>query len=120
LDPRAARRHGGRMARGQVAGVETAGRYGERRQVIELGTVRGEMVEKELDAMIERRSRKGERDPDTEEALYAESVRRHHEAIKRENRAGWYGHHTHMSDLHARLSREHEAKARALLEEDAV
>ena len=33
--------------------------------------------ERELDAMIERRSRKGEVDPDEREELWKESVRRH-------------------------------------------
>ncbi len=50
------------------------------------------------------------------EEMYAESVRRHHERRSKEIRALWYGHHEHMRELHARLSREHEEKAMKLLE----
>jgi hypothetical protein len=39
--------------------------------------MRGEMVEKELDILIERRSRKGEVDPDEQEAIWREFVRRY-------------------------------------------
>lgn len=37
--------------------------------------VRGELVEKQLDSLIERRSRNGELDPDEREELWKESVR---------------------------------------------
>jgi hypothetical protein len=49
----------------------------------------GEMVEKELDAMIERRSRKGDVDPDEREALWKKSVRRYDDRRREENRGGW-------------------------------
>ena len=78
---------------------------------------RGEWVEKELDNLIEKRSRKGELTPDEQEALYAESVRRHHERRRREVRALWYGYHDHMRGLHERLAAEHASKASALLAE---
>ncbi len=79
---------------------------------------RGEVAEAQIDAFIERRARKGETDPDEREEPWKESVRRHQEALRRENRAGWYGYHMHMSELHERLSREHEATALGLLEDD--
>ena len=47
---------------------------------------RGEMVEKELDRMIVRRSRKGGTDPDEREDLWMESVRRYQELERRERR----------------------------------
>jgi len=48
---------------------------------------RGEMVERELDAMIERRSR--QKDPDEEHELWKESVRRYNARRREENRLAW-------------------------------
>ncbi len=48
--------------------------------------------------------------------LWAASVRRDQERRRRELRAAWYGHHEHMRELHAGLSREHEEKAMKLLD----
>jgi len=75
------------------------------------------MMEKELDAFIERRSRKGEVDPDEQEEFWMESVRRFRERQRRENRARWYGFHLHMHELHSRLAGEHAQKAEALCED---
>ena len=50
---------------------------------------RGELVEKELDAMIERRFRKGEVDPDEREELWKESVRSYTARKREEKRAAW-------------------------------
>jgi len=47
----------------------------------------GEMVEAELDAMIERRSR--QKDPDEEHELWKESVRRYNARRREENRLAW-------------------------------
>ena len=55
--------------------------------------VRGEMVEKELDAMIERRSRKGDVDPDEQEELWEASVRAYTARRREEMRAAWREHH---------------------------
>jgi hypothetical protein len=52
---------------------------------------RGEMVEKELDAMIERRSR--QKDPDEESELWRESVRAYTARRREEMRAEWCEHH---------------------------
>jgi hypothetical protein len=54
---------------------------------------RGEMVEKELNAMIERRSRKGEVDIDEFDPGYMESVRRYNARRREEMRAEWCEHH---------------------------
>ena len=48
---------------------------------------RGEMVEKELDAMIERRSR--QKDSEEEHELWKESVRRHNARRQEELRSEW-------------------------------
>jgi len=52
-----------------------------------------EMVEKELNAFIERRSRKGEVDPDELEPSYMESVRRYDARRRAEMRAAWCEYH---------------------------
>ena len=45
-----------------------------------------EMVEKELGAFIERRSRKGDVDPDEQEESWKQSVRRYNARQQEENR----------------------------------
>ena len=54
-----------------------------------MDVVRSEAVEKELDAMIVRRSRKGDSDPDEREELWVESVRRYNVRRSKENRQAW-------------------------------
>lgn len=78
-----------------------------------------EMVEKELDAFIERRASR-EPDPDTTEASYVESVRRYKARRRDQARWCWIRHYEHMARCHARLAAEHEAKAQKLLEGDAA
>ena len=46
----------------------------------------GEIVEKELDQMIERRARQGEEDRDEKEELWKESVRRYNARRREKNR----------------------------------
>ena len=58
-----------------------------------MNIARTEMVEKELDGMIERRSRKGEVDPDELEPFYMESVRRYNDRRREEMRAAWCEYH---------------------------
>ena len=54
---------------------------------------RGELVEKELDAMIVRRARKGDVDPDEPEEAWKASVRRYNARQREEMRAAWCEHH---------------------------
>jgi ABC-type phosphonate transport system ATPase subunit len=68
----------------------------------------GEMVEKELDAMIQRRARKGEMDPDEREALWQASVRAYEEKRRQMARLEWHLHHTAQAE---RLRRTLEALA---------
>jgi tryptophan 2,3-dioxygenase len=66
----------------------------------------GEMVEKQLDAMIQRRARKGDDvDPDEREELWKASVRRYNARRREEMRAAWCEHH-----------QEQAARLRAVLE----
>jgi hypothetical protein len=57
---------------------------------------RGEMVEKELDAMIERRSR--QKDPDEESELWQASVRAYEEKRRQAARLEWHLHHTAQAE----------------------
>jgi hypothetical protein len=52
-----------------------------------------EMVEKQLDAMIQRRARKGDVDPDEQEEIWKASVRRYNARRREEMRAAWCEHH---------------------------
>jgi hypothetical protein len=75
----------------------------------------GEMVEKQLDAMIQRRARKGDVDPDEREELWKESVRAYTARRREELRAAWCEHHQGQAarlrtTLEALIAR-HEAEA---------
>ncbi len=59
---------------------------------------KGEAVEKELDAMIERRSR--QKDPEEESKLWKESVRRHNARRREEMRAEWCEYHQDQAARH--------------------
>jgi hypothetical protein len=78
----------------------------------------GEMVEKELDAFIERRSRKGEVDPEEQEELWMESVRRFHDRRREENRWAWIRYFDRMATSHRKLSQDYQRRAEALCDED--
>ena len=81
---------------------------------------RGEVIEKELDLLIERRALKANSEQRRVEDLWRDSERAHRERRRRENRALWYAHEMRMCELHEGLAAEHEAKARALLGEGVV
>jgi hypothetical protein len=75
---------------------------------------RGEMVERELDAMIERRSR--QKDPDELSELWQESVRRYNARKREENRLAWCEYFSRLAwSLRARAE-EYDLRA-ALLED---
>jgi hypothetical protein len=82
---------------------------------------RGEMVEKELDAMIERRSR--QKDPDEEIELWQASVRAYEEKRRQAVRLEWHLHHTAQAERLRRsleaLIEHHEAAAAQLREAEA-
>jgi len=64
------------------------------------------MVEKQLDALIQRRARKGDVDPDEREEAWKASVRRYNARRREEMRAAWCEHHQGQA-----------ARLRAVLEE---
>ena len=79
---------------------------------------RGEMVEKELDAMIERRSR--QKDPDEESELWQASVRAYEEKRRQAARLEWHLHHTAQAERLRRtleaLASHHEEQAAKLMD----
>jgi hypothetical protein len=75
---------------------------------------RGEMVERELDAMIERRSR--QKDPDEEHDLWQESVRRYNAKKREENRLAWCDYFTHLAGSLRARAEEYDHRAQALME----
>jgi hypothetical protein len=78
--------------------------------------VQGERTEVELDAFIERRSRK--KDPDEEHELWKESVRRYTACRSEEMRAAWHEYHQDQAERHRTvlesLIARHEAAAERL------
>jgi len=80
----------------------------------------GEMVEAELNAFIQRRSRKGDVDPDEQEELWKESVRAYTARRREELRAAWCEYHQgqaarHRAVLEALITR-HEDEAAKLID----
>jgi hypothetical protein len=85
--------------------------------------VRGESVEKELTAFIERRDRQRRRTQGERlaEEAWMESERRYNEKRRRENRANWYRWHLDQAERHRRtlegLITHHETQASRLCAE---
>jgi hypothetical protein len=86
--------------------------------------VHGEMVEKQLDAMIERRARKGDVDPDEREELWKVSVRAYTARRREKMRAAWTSYHEGQAERHRRtlqdLIAHHESQAAKLCEGEGV
>ena len=75
-------------------------------------------VDLELDRLVSRRASQDRRqDPDQLEPGYLESVRRHHAAITRRNRAAWFAHFCNMAQSHARIAQDYERRAEELCDE---
>src|ERR671920_1027600 len=76
------------------------------------------MVEKELDGMIERRSR--QKDPDEESELWQASVRAYEEKRRQAARLEWHLHHTAQAERLRRtleaLASHHEEQAAKLMD----
>jgi hypothetical protein len=84
-----------------------------------MDVARGELVEKELDQMIERRSR--QKDPDEESEFWRESVRAYEEKRRQMTRLEWHAFHCGQAERHRRTLQElisyHETRAQRLLTE---
>jgi hypothetical protein len=77
---------------------------------------RGEMVERELDAMIERRSRR--KDLDEEHELWQESARRYNARKREENRREWCDYFGRLAASLRSRAEEYDDRAQALLEDE--
>jgi hypothetical protein len=77
-----------------------------------------DVAERELDRMIERRSRKGDVDPAEREELWKESVRAYTARRREEMRAAWTSYHEGQAERHRRtlqdLIAHHETQAARL------
>jgi hypothetical protein len=76
----------------------------------------GGMAEKRLDILIERRSRKGEVNPDEREELWKESVRRYNARRREENRLAWQSYFSRLAGSLRARAEEYDQRA-ALLED---
>jgi hypothetical protein len=77
---------------------------------------RSKQVEKELNAMIERRSR--QKDPDEESELWKESVRRYNARQREENRLAWQSYFCRLAGSLRTRAAEYDRRAQALMETD--
>jgi hypothetical protein len=77
---------------------------------------RGELVERELDTMIERRSR--QKDPDDESELWKESVRRYNARQREDNRLAWQNYFSRLAGSLRARAEEYDHRAQALMETD--
>ena len=85
-----------------------------------MDVMRADSVADEIDRLIERRG-KGAKKENVEEMLWKDSARRHHEAIRRRNKALWDGWHMDQGERHrsalTALIDHHEAQAASLCQE---
>ena len=75
---------------------------------------RGELVERELDTMIERRSR--QKDPDEESELWKEPVRRYNARQREENRLAWQSYFCRLAWSLRTRAAEYDRRAQALMQ----
>jgi predicted metal-dependent peptidase len=76
----------------------------------------GELVERELDTMIERRSR--QKDPDEESELWKESVRRYNARQREDNRLAWQNYFSRLAGSLRARAEEYDHRAQALMKTD--
>ncbi len=75
-----------------------------------------EQASAQIDVLIDRRARERSKANELED-LWRESVSKHHERTRRENRAQWYAHFCGMAESHVRLAEDYERRAKELCEE---
>ena len=81
-----------------------------------MDVAKGEMVEKELDAMIERRSPR--KDPDEEHNLWQESVRQYNARRQKENRLAWCDYFERLAACLRARADEYDRRAQTLMERE--
>jgi len=77
-----------------------------------------EMVEKQLDAMIVRRARKGDVGPDEREELWKASVRAYTARRRKENRLAWCGYFERLAACLRARAQEYDKRAQTLMEDE--
>ena len=82
-----------------------------------MDVARTEAAHVELTRMIERRSRKGDVDPEELEPLYMESIRRYNARRREENRRAWCGYFERLAARLRARAEEYDHRAQALLED---
>jgi hypothetical protein len=75
-----------------------------------------EMAEKQLDAMMQRRARKGEVGPDEAEEIWKESVRRYNARRREENRREWCGYFERLAACLRARAEEYDHRAQVLMD----
>jgi hypothetical protein len=78
----------------------------------------GEKIEKELDAMIERRSR--QKDPDETSELWQDSVRRYNARRREENRLAWCDYFGRLAACLRARAEEYDHRAQTLMEDQQI
>jgi hypothetical protein len=76
------------------------------------------MIEKQLDAMIVRRARKGDVDPDEREELWKASVRAYTPRRRKENRLAWCGYFERLAACLRARAQEFDKRAQTLMEDE--
>ena len=76
---------------------------------------RGEMVEKELDTLISRRSK--QKDPDGESEAWQRSVSRYNARRREENRLAWQSYFCRLAGALRARAEEYDRRAQTLMEE---
>ena len=79
-----------------------------------------EMVEKELDAFIQRRARKGDLDPAEQEELWKESVRRYNARRQEENRLARCDYFGRLAACLRARAEEYDERAQTLMEDEQI
>ncbi len=75
------------------------------------------MINADAEHILERRSRKGEVDPDEREELWKESVRRYNARRREENRLAWCGYFERLAACLRARAEEYDHRAQTLMED---
>ena len=80
-----------------------------------MDVIHRDTVDRDLERLLVTRASQDRRtSADELEPGYLESVRRHHAAITRRNRAAWFAHFCNMAESHARIAQDYERRAEEL------
>lgn len=83
-----------------------------------MDAARANVVDAELGRLIERRSRKGEVDPDEREEAWKASVRRYNEHRRQQLRIEWHAYFCRLAACLRSRAEEYDRRAERLMEEE--